>query len=306
MGSWIIRWNFDKESYNPGGSALASFWLENTGDTYLHLSELELDFDFGTYNLEGISGTIPPRANKFIGKVRLSLPKNVVGRKIFIIRYRMYEYIGNKWVDLGYYQSDKQYFISVYPRPFYRVFVSRGLRIEDRAIGDPIAEMIREWGIKTVTVGIEVKVPDEQVPQKVREEIRKADALIAIATPRYMDALTGLWRTLGWLHAEVGIAFGIDKPLLILKDKRTFLGGLPSYLANLKQTPIIKFDPNNLDKLRTGLSSLMPGFREWIETKRRQEFFDALGKIIVGRLAVVGAIAIISGSEGVLGGASKK
>ena len=57
-------------------------------------------------------------------------------------------------------------------------------------IGDPIVEMIKEWGFETVTVGIEVKVPEEEVPQKVREEIKKADALIAIATPRYMDYLT--------------------------------------------------------------------------------------------------------------------
>jgi len=306
MGSWIIRWNFNKESYTPGESALASFWLENTGDTHLHLSELKLDFDFGTYNLEGISGTIPPKANKFLGEIRLLLPKNVVGRKIFTIKYRMYEYINNNWIDLGYYQSDKQYFISVYPKPFYRVFISRGLSVEDRVIGNPIAEMIREWGFETVTVGIEVKVPDEQVSQAVKEEIRRADALIAIATPRYMDALTGLWRTLEWLHGEVGTAFGIDKPLLILKDRKAFLGGLPSYLANLKQTPTIEFDPYNLDELRTGLSTLMPGFREWIETKRTQEFFDALGKIIVGSLAVIGGIRILSGIIGALGGASKK
>lgn len=152
----------------------------------------------------------------------------------------MYEYINNSWLDVGYYQSDKQYFISVYPRPLYRVFVSRGLRaedrvIEDRVIGDPIVRMIREWGFETVTVGVEVKVPEELVPQKVKEEIMKADALIAIATPRFLDALTGLWRTLEWLHGEVGVAFGVNKPLLILKDKRVSLGGLPSYCKSFHQ-----------------------------------------------------------------------
>ena len=306
MGNWIIRWNFDKEVYNPGESALASFWLENTGDTYLYLSELKLDFDFGTYDLENIGGIIPPRVNKFLGNVRLLLPENVVGRKIFTIKYRMYEYINDNWVDLGYYQSDKQYFISVYPTPLYKVFVSKGLSDEDKAIGKPIVEMIREWGFKTITVGDEVEVSEAQVPQKVREEIKKADALIAIATPRHLDALTGLWRTLEWLHGEVGIAFGIDKPLLILKDKRTSLGGLPSYLTNLKQAPIIEFDPYNLDELRAELSTIMPGFREWIETKRRQEFFDALGKIIIGGLAVVGGVTILSGIIGALEGASKR
>ena len=306
MSNWIIRWNFDKASYNPGESALVSFWLENTGDIHLHLLELKLDFDFGTYSLESISGIIPPRANKFLGNVHLLLPENVVGRKIFTIKYRLHEYINNNWVDLGFYQSGKQYFINVYPKPFYRVFISRGLSVEDRTIGDPIAEMIREWGFGTKTVGLEVNVHEEEVPQIVKEEIKRADALIAIATPRYIDTLTGLWRTLEWLHSEVGIAFGIDKTLLILKDRRASLGGLPRYLENQKHTPIIEFDPYNLDELRTGLSTLMPGFREWIETKRKQEFRETLGKIIVGGLAVVGGIAILSGIIGSLGGASKR
>lgn len=302
MGNWIIRWNFDKSSYEPGKSASVSFWLENTDNNYLYLSNLELNFDFGTYNLdECVSGSVAPRKNKFLGTVSLLLPEKVVGRKIFTLKYQMYEYINNEWIDLGFYPSDKQYFISVYPKPFYRAFVSRGLRSEDRAIGDPIAEMIREWGFETITVGIEVKVPEEQVPVRTKEEIKKSDAVIAIATPRFLDALTELWRTLEWCHNEVGIAFGIDKPLLILKDKGVSLGGLPSYLAEIEHAPLIEFDPYNLDERRVGLSTKMPGFRDWIETKRRQEFFDALKK----GLAVTG-IAIGSGIIGYLLGSSKK
>jgi hypothetical protein len=302
MGNWIIRWNFDKSSYEPGKSASLSFWLENTGNDYLHLSNLELNFDFGTYNLEeSVGGMVTPREDKFLGNVSLLLPENVVGRKIFTLKYQMYEYINNEWIDLGFYTPNEQYFISVYPKPFYRVFVSRGLRSEDRAIGDPIAEMIREWGFETVTIGIEVEVPEEQVPVKVKEEIKKSDAVVAIATPRFLDALTGLWRTLEWFHNEVGIAFGIDKPLLILKDKGVTLGGLPSYLAEIEQTPLREFDSYNLDELKTGLSTIMPGFRDWVETKRRQEFFDSVKK----GLAVAG-IAIGSGIIGYLLGSSKK
>jgi hypothetical protein len=306
MGNWIIRWAFNKTSYSPGEVGLVSFWMENTGENPLYLSDLKLEFDFGTYNLESISGMVLPRENKFLGNVQLSFPKNVVGRKIYTLRYHMYEYINDSWIDLGSYLSEKQYFISVYPTPLYKVFVSRGLSVDDRAIGDPIVEMIREWGFETVTVGIEVKAPEEQVPIKVREEIKNSEAVIAIATPRYLDALTGLWRTLEWLHGEVGIAFGIDKPLLILKDKRISLGGLPSYLTKLKQVPVIEFDPYNLDEVKTGLSSIMPAFREWIETKRRQEFFETLGKIAIGGLAILGLITIISGFTGTLSGSSKK
>jgi hypothetical protein len=306
MANWIIRWNFNKSSYSPGEQAFISFWIENIGESHLYLSNLELDFDFGKHNLQSISGTVAPRENRFLGNVWISLPKNIVGRKIFSFNYRLFEYISGQWNDLGPYSSERQYFISLYPTPLYRVFLSRGLLTEDRAIGDPIAEMIREWGFGTTTVGIELKVPEAQVPTKVKEEIKNSEAVIAIATPRTLDALTGLWRTLEWLHNEVGTAFGVDKPLLILKDKRVTLGGLPSYLSRSEEAPVIEFDSYNLDQLKTGLSSLMPGFREWIETKRRQEFFNGLTKIVVGGLAVVGLVAVLSGIAGALGGSSKK
>jgi hypothetical protein len=306
MGDWTIRWNFNKSSYSLGEHASVSYWMKNTGEYPLYLSDLELDFDFGTYNLKEIQGRVDPRYEGFLGNISITLPKNVVGRKLFTLKYHLHELINNSWVDLGTYSSEKQYFISIYPKPLYGVFISRGLSVEDKAIGNPIAEMIREWGFQTVTVGIEVKVPEEQALMRIREEIKKSEAVIAIATPRFMDALTGTWRTLEWLHDEVGIAFGIDKPLLILKDKRVTLRGLPSYLSKPNQVPPVEFDPYNLDELKIGLSRIMPDFREWIETKRKQAFNESLTNLAIGGLAIVGFIAVVSGIIGALSGSSRK
>ena len=305
MGSWILRWNFDKETYSPGEIATISFWVENTGDTYLYFSDFEIEFDFGTYGIESISGQILPKSNIFLGRARISLPKNVVGRRLFVIRHRTYEYINDTWVDVGVTKYDKRFVLNIYPRPFYRVFISRGLRIEDRAVGDPIVEMIKEWGFETITIGIERQVPEEQVPMAVREEIQKCDAIVAIATPRHLDALTGLWRTLEWLYSETGIAYGLNKPMLILKDRRVSLGGLPSYLATYRHAPLLEFDPYNLEELRAKLAAVMPSFREWIETRRRQEFFEILGRLVVGGLVILGLIAL-PGIIGSVLGSSKK
>ena len=299
MGSWNIRWNYDKPAYEPGKQALVNFWIENLGDTYLYLSDLRLNFDFGFYNLEPIAGMVRPREHRYLGNVRLPLPNHAVGQRNFVVSYRVYEYANGSWLDLGVHQS-QQYWIGIYPRPFYRVFVSRGLRPEDRAIGDPIAAAIREWGFKTVTIGIERQVPEEQVTTAAREEIKQADAVIAIATPRFLDALTGLWKTLEWLHGEVGIAYGKDKPLLILKDKRVSLGGLPSYLAELDRLPLIEFDPYNLNEIPSLLAAVMPSFRDWIASKRRREFFAVLRDL----LAVVGGVTVLSGIVGNLRGSS--
>jgi hypothetical protein len=305
-GSWILRWNFDRPNYAPGEIALVSFWFENSGDTPLYISDISLEFDFGVYSLGStVSGIIRPRRNVYVGSARIQIPSNVVGRRVFTIKYHIYEYINGVWIDLGYYEQGL-YFISIYPRPLYRVFVSRGIRDEDRIIGDYIVEMIKEWGFETVTVGVEVIVPEEQVPMRVRDEIMRADALIAIATPRFLDALTGLWKTLEWLHGETGIAYGIGKPLLILKDKRVHLGGLPGYLASLRQVPVVEFDPFNLEELRIKLSAIMPQFREWIENKRSQEFFEALAKLAITGLATLGGLVVLSGIVGSIFGSSKR
>jgi len=282
-----------------------SFWAENTGDTYLYFNEFKLEFDFGTYEIETVAGQISPSSSRFLGIARIELPRNVVGRRVFVIRHRVYEYVNGEWVDMGVVEYEKRHFLNIYPRPFYRVFVSRGLRVEDRVVGDPIVEMIKEWGFETVTIGIEVKAPEEQVPIAVRREIERADAIIAIATPRHLDALTGLWRTLEWLYSETGIAYGLNKPMLIIKDKRVTLGGLPSYLVKYQNVPLIEFDPYNLDELRAKLATIMPSFREWIEAKRHQEFFEALGRLIIGGLAVLGAITL-PGVIGFLIGSSKR
>jgi len=63
----------------------------------------------------------------------------------------------------------------------------------------------------------------------------------------------------------------------------------------------MEFDPYNLDEIKRRLSTIMLGFREWIETKRRQEFFNAL----IRGLAVVGLITIIGEIAGALFGSSK-
>ena len=225
---------------------------------------------------------------------------------MFSFNYAIEESVGDYWTNLGSYQSDDQYFISVYPQPLYKVFLSRGLLIEDRVIGDPLAEMIREWGINTLTVGIEVQVPEFQVAQAVRQYIASSDGLIAIATPRSLDALTGLWRTLEWHHDEVGIGFGVDKPLLILQDRRVTLGGLPSYLNASGLAPVLEFDPFNVEELRYRLPTVMPGFRGWLQTHRRRDFYDSLAKVAVGGLALVGVAKILAGIFGSSGGQSKK
>jgi len=42
---------------------------------------------------------VAPRKTEFLGNIRLLLPKEAVGRRIYKLRYRMYKFVNNKWVD---------------------------------------------------------------------------------------------------------------------------------------------------------------------------------------------------------------
>lgn len=164
--------------------------------------------------------------------------------------------------------------------------------------------MIEEWGFQANTVGIEVKVSDTHVPQRIRQEILWANGLIAILMPRIMDSITNLWKTLEWAHDEIGIAYGIDRPLLLLKDKRVKPGGLPSYLMKQGQALYLEYDSNNLNQLKYRLALLMPSFRQWIESQNSQAFLNTLGKILVGGLAIFGGYEAVKRIMGWVEGSS--
>jgi hypothetical protein len=302
MGTWRIEWNFDKNYYAPGSHACISLWLENTGETYLYLDEFSFQFDSGRYDLETVNGLIPSQFRKLLGHITFEWPKGIAGTQKYRIKYHMYEFGDYKWDNLGYYYSDSYYYaINVYPTPFYRVFISRRSNIEDRALTDPIVQTIREGGFETVSIGNERKVANDKIPQAIREEIRNAEAVVAIATLRHLDALNSLWRTFEELYSETGIRYGFNKPLLILKQGGVNLKGLPCYL-NPEKYPIIEFDPLNIDELKKKLIGIIPRFREYIASKSQREFLN----FIFPTNAAATVNAPIPSAEGYLIGSSTK
>jgi hypothetical protein len=225
-----LNYKFDKTSYLPGEVVIMNVWIKNMGVTYLYLSDIVLNFDFGIYKFpKSVYRPIAPKKTEYLGVWRFQLPR-LVGNRKCIMEYVIHEYVNHVW-EPHYRWKKNQSMLFIYPRPVYRLFLSRGIRPEDLKIGDRIATIIRQWGFYTVTVGIEVKVPDDQVAFEVRRQILMSDALLVIATPRTQDVITQTWKSLEWIHAETGIAYGFNKPLHILKDNCVSIGGLPSYLT---------------------------------------------------------------------------
>jgi hypothetical protein len=294
-------------SYSPGETATVSFWVTNMGETIVYVDNLSMEFKFGTYDLkQSIGGQIGRNQTTFLGTMNMILPNYPVSNAIFKIFYEVFEYRGNGpnngWVNLGTYETEPKYFINILPTPFYKVYVSRGLSVDDRAIGDRIVQTLREWGLVDITVGINPVIPDSEVPTRIRTEIANADGLIAIATPRYIDALSGMTRTLEWLYSESGIAYGLNKPLLLIREKDVVVSGLPGYLSNISQLGVFEFSRSEMRDFPMKLTTVMPAFREAISTKKQFPILQA----VAGIAAVVGTGLIISGILGAIFGSSKK
>jgi hypothetical protein len=294
--NWKLRWNFDSESYQPDSIGQLSFNLENTREELIFVSDVGIKFDwmkqkFFHFKLDKNEGKlVRPKQARFITNLSFKIPQNVSGQRFYTIYFHGYGY--NKksrtWEDLGKKLYKNRYCINVISKPCYNVFITRSLAIEDRIIGDEIVSIIKEWGFIPKTVVFNERVSDQMLRETIRTEILSSNCLIAIATPRYLDALSRLWKTFPWLHNEVGIAFGNDFPILILVDNRIEINGLPSILKEY----LVHFDINDYNKTRNLISEIMPAFRTWLSNKKWDDYKKIIKKVGLGvGLITLGGIA---------------
>jgi len=292
----MLRWNYNRETYQPGDTGTVFFNLENLGNKPLFVSDVGLQFNWMKdkyYHVElnnNYGNVVPPNSTRFITAMNFNIPQTISGQTLYRVYYHLYEYdkTTDQWYDLGERWSEDKYFINVFPLPYYKAFITRSLSPEDRSNGDEIVRIIKEWGFSTKTVEFKDRVSDEVLRETIKREILNSDCLISIATPRYLDALSGVWRTFPYLHGEVGIAFGHNYPILILVDNRVAIDGLPSTLREY----MIEFSPYDYEETRKRISAVMPSFRNWVANKKWEEFTNTLGKIAMGvGLVIAGGIA---------------
>jgi hypothetical protein len=231
-----------------------------------------------------------------MGFVELEIPTTAIGTRKYNLSYKIHHFRNGKWIS-HHAITSRKFILNIFKTPVYKVFLSRGIRFEDTIVGDPIAQMLREWGLDPVTVGINILAPARLTPKIIDFEIKNSTGLVAIATPRTLDPSTYTYKTLEWLHGETGMAFARQKPILILRDRTVNLGGLPSYLPPNTQ---LEFDPYDLNELMYKLSVAIPWFRESIERKNMADFYDNLKNLAIGGLAGIGGAVILGGIFGSL------
>jgi hypothetical protein len=81
---------------------------------------------------------------------------------------------------------------------------------------------------------------------------------------------------LEWLYSETGIAYGIHKPLLVLRESSVQLDALPYYLKSFDNIPSFNFTRDDINKLIYDIDYYMPYYRESVKRKRVDKFFSNL------------------------------
>lgn len=300
-----FRWEyqFDKPSYGPGDVAQVNLKVTNTGDVPILVVSVVLHTAFGMYSFEVAKSIIEPGLHANIGALRAQLPTDQVGTFGLSVEMAVTHQMDGQWQAYRQEKWENVSLLNIRPSEILPVFVSRGVRPDDRAISDPLVSVLRDWGLETRTVGVEILVPDEQVPDRVRQEILAAPGLILVATPRSLDAITRAWKTFEWAHAEVAMAYAQDRPILVLCEETVQPSGLPSYLETLGLVQCIKFRGDDPLAARTQINAYMAWFRSNVKAcqkkMRSSEFWNGIKGVLafVGGLATAGALAgMVSGS----------
>lgn len=295
--SYEVFLKSDRIFYLPNDTVIFDVFAKNNSNVIIRITNFILKFKDGfNIPLPNLDFVLYPELNKVSSDSSAIKLNNQYGNKQFSLCYDIY-LLDNEWVLDEQYESKQYYFFNVITKRElssgqFVIFLSRGRLPEDREIGEIIKARLREWNIDSKTVGIDIDTLDEQTVKVIRKEIIESDGLIAIATPRNYDIITKTWQTLEWLHAELGIAFAIDKPLLIINENNTPLKGLPSYLVNYNNIPSFTFDRGNIQNLIINIDIHMPYFREWLKKYRDKQFFDSFAEFGKISLAIIGGLVV--------------
>lgn len=127
----------------------------------------------------------------------------------------------------------------------YRVFISHSA--QDQGLVISLANLLSKFGVD-VSVAEWYLTPGERVDEKVFEQIKKSDCIVALLTRNGMRS--------SWVQQEIGFSLQRDKPVIPMVEK----GIEPKDLAALQGREYIEYDryqyKQALSKLSTYVKSL--------------------------------------------------
>lgn len=183
------------------------------------------------------------------------------------------------------------------PHYIAQAFVSCSLRTEDRKFVNFVANIIHHFQIRPFgTVGL-YDASVENPVQLMKRNIEQADFVVIVATKRYLtkDSSNGQISNMlsEMIHTEAGMAFAYSKPVVVFVQEGTNVG---NFLPEITQYITLDGTQANLDSQANLIISLLNNAYQKSQEIKRQESWQALGRLVVGGLAIFGGLKLLDGA----------
>jgi hypothetical protein len=289
MFPWKILWKPPTLQIEPGANAPIQVWFENQSNASLSVDELSLHLGNDRRTVCADGPVVSPGQSQEICTHLVEAPREFCGEIGGSFTLRRRALVRGTWTPPVLEETPPCLKVLIRPTKKLCLFVSHGIRDGDLAINEPLTDVLRAWNFETVTVGVEVKVTEAEVANRVRGEILSSPGIVVIATPRTLDSLNQTWKTLEWAHGETGIAFAGEKPILVFQDQSVELGGLPRYLEKAGKADIYTFSSKNIEQAFGIVHRQMLRFRQMVAAQAAKMSKERFKGTLKSVLAALGA-----------------
>lgn len=173
-------------------------------------------------------------------------------------------------------------------------FLSCSLRTEDLPFVDYIARILKAHNIMPAgTVGKYYAAP-ESPSDSMTNKIADYDFLVVVATPRYLSKdihNNGKKQSISeQLHAEAGIAKGLNKPIIAFIQEGTNPG---NFISQITQYITLDGSIQDYDKKRKLICNLINNTYEKVQELKGDKTIKTIGNVVVGGLAIYGFVTLL-------------
>lgn len=175
-----------------------------------------------------------------------------------------------------------------------KAFISCSLREEDRPFIQMVERILNHYKFEPFgTVGLFSAAPMNPA-EHMKENIPKADIVVIVATPRYIqkDLKTGQtsYGLSEMVHVETGMAIMANKPVIVFVQEGTSIG---NFLPNVTQYITLNGSQHDLNAKQNLITSLLGNAISIVQNMKSSTFSKQAKNFGVKALAVFGGIALL-------------
>lgn len=153
----------------------------------------------------------------------------------------------------------------------YRVFISHSA--QDQGLVISLANLLSKFGVD-VSVAEWYLTPGERLDEKVFEQIKKSDCIVALLTRNGMRS--------SWVQQEIGYSLQRDKPVIPMVER----GIEPKDLAALQGREYIEYDRYQYQQALSKLSTYVKSLK--LKKEEKEKVLLVLGGLLAFLLLISG------------------